>query len=126
MLWLRTHGSIPKFHAGKEDWSTWIAQLQYYFSANKVTDDDQKRAILLSNIAPSVFKLIRNLLGDDLDTATFEGIVKAVKSHYQPKPSEIVQRFKFNPRSRNSGETVAAYVAAPCGKLRKIATTATP
>ena len=69
--------SIPKFHAGKEDWSTWIAQLQYYFSANKVTDDDQKRAILLSNVAPSVFKLIRNLLGDDLDTATFEGIVKS-------------------------------------------------
>ena len=114
---MATHGSIPKFHAGKEDWSTWIAQLQYYFSANKVTDDDQKRAILLSNVAPSVFKLIRNLLGDDLDMATFECIVKAVKSHYQPKPSEIVQRFKFNPRSRNSGETVAAYVAA----LREIA-----
>ena len=67
---MATHGSIPKFHAGKEDWSTWIAQLQYYFSANKVTDDDQKRAILLSNVAPSVFKLIRNLLGDNLDMAT--------------------------------------------------------
>ena len=72
---MATHGSIPKVHAGKEDWSTWIAQLQYYFSANKVTDDDQKRAILLSNVAPSVFNLI---LGDDLDTATFECIVKAV------------------------------------------------
>ena len=45
-------------------------QLQYYFAANKVTKDDQKRAILLSNVAPSVFKLIRNILGDELHTAT--------------------------------------------------------
>ena len=59
---MATHGSIPKFHAGKEDWSTWIPQLQYYFSANKITD---------------VFKLIHNLLGDDLDMATFECIVKS-------------------------------------------------
>ena len=41
-----------------------------------------------------------------------ECITKALKSPYQPKLSEIVQRFKFNTCSRNSGETVGAYVAA--------------
>ena len=88
---MATHGSIPKFHPGKEDWSMWITQLQYYFMANKVTEDDQKRAVLLSNVAPSVFKLICNILGDELPTATFERIKNAVESHYQPKPSEIIQ-----------------------------------
>ena len=44
-------------------------------------------------------------------------IAKSVKAHYELKPSEIVQRFKFNTRSRNSGETVAVYVA----ELRDIA-----
>ena len=68
-------------------------------------------------MAPSVFKLIRNILGDELHTATFERITNAVESHYQPKLSEIVQRYRFNTRTRNSGETVAVYVAA----LRDIA-----
>ena len=71
----------------------------------------------MSNAAPSVFKLIRNILGDELHTATFERITNAVESHYQPKPSEIVRRYRFNTRTRNSGETVTGYVAA----LRDIA-----
>ena len=116
-LTMTTHGRISQFHPGKEDWSTWAAQLKYYFTANKVTEDDQKRAILLSNVPPSIFKLVRNIFGDDIETTSFDRIVKSVKAHYEPQPSEIVQRFKFNTRSRNSGETVAVYVA----ELRDIA-----
>ena len=40
-----------------------------------------------------------------------------VKTHHEPVPSPIVQRFKFNTRTRAQGETVAAYVAA----LRELA-----
>ena len=88
---MTTHGRISQFHPGKEDWSTWVAQLKYYFTANKVTEDDQKRAILLSNVPPSVFKLVRNIFGDDIETTSFDRIAKSVKAHYEPKPSEIVQ-----------------------------------
>ena len=69
---MTTHGRISQFHPGKEDWSTWVAQLKYYFTANKVTEDDQKRAILLSNVPPSVFKLVRNIFGDDIETTSFD------------------------------------------------------
>ena len=37
--------------------------------------------------------------------------------HYNPQPSEVMQRFRFNSRSRKAGETVAAYVA----DLRRLA-----
>ena len=40
-----------------------------------------------------------------------------VKEYYEPLPSPIVQRYKFNTRNRAPRETVAAYVAA----LREIA-----
>ena len=40
-----------------------------------------------------------------------------MREYYEPKPSAIVQRFKFNTRSRNPGETIATYVAA----LRELA-----
>ena len=39
-------------------------------------------------------------------------LVKLVQDHLAPKPSEIVQRFKFNDRFRNEGESVADFVAA--------------
>lgn len=31
------------------------------------------------------------------------------KAHYDPKPSELVQRYKFNSRTRKNGETVADF-----------------
>ena len=63
----------------------------------------------------SVFKLIQNLIDKDkLDTTSYDDIdiVKKVKTHYDPEPSVIMQRNKFNTRTRAEGESVATYVAA--------------
>ena len=38
--------------------------------------------------------------------------MKLIQDHLAPKPSEIVQRFKFNNRFRNEGESVADFVVA--------------
>ena len=43
--------------------------------------------------------------------------VKMVMDYYDPKPSIIVQRYKFNSRVRATEESIATYVAA----LRQIA-----
>ena len=42
---------------------------------------------------------------------TFDDLVKLVKDHQNPKPSETVQRFKFNTRDRNPNESISTYVA---------------
>ena len=52
---------------------------------------------------------------DKLDTS-FDNIVK-VKAHYDPELSVIMQRYKFNMRTRAEGESVVTYVAA----LRELA-----
>ena len=114
---MATHGAISKFNPGRDDWSTWIEQLKFYFAANKVTDNDTKRSILLANVAPATFKLAKSLLGTDFASSNFKKIVDKLQEHYEPAPSPIVQRFKFNTRSRQKGESVADYVAA----LRDIA-----
>ena len=114
---MATHGAISKFNPGRDDWSTWIEQLKFYFAANKVTDNDTKRSILLANVAPATFKLAKSLLGTDFANSNFKKIVDKLQEHYEPAPSPIVQRFKFNTRSRQKGESVADYVAA----LRDIA-----
>ncbi|KAG7459264.1 hypothetical protein JOB18_021102 [Solea senegalensis] len=48
---------------------------------------------------------------------SFDELVKLLKDHYNHKPSEIVQRYRFNSRARKPGESVMEYVAV----LRKLA-----
>ena len=40
-----------------------------------------------------------------------------VVEHYSPTPSEVMQHFRFNSRSRKAGESVSVYVA----ELRRLA-----
>ena len=40
-----------------------------------------------------------------------------MRQHHDPKPSAIVQRFRFNSRTRHAGESIAAFVA----ELRQLA-----
>ena len=42
---------------------------------------------------------------------SYKDIVALVKTHFSPKPSVIVQLYRFNSRVRQPGETVATYVA---------------
>uniref|UniRef100_A0AAV2JHZ5 Retrotransposon gag domain-containing protein n=1 Tax=Knipowitschia caucasica TaxID=637954 RepID=A0AAV2JHZ5_KNICA len=48
---------------------------------------------------------------------TYHQLVVLLKNHFDPKPSEIVQRYKFDSRSRNQNESVMDYVA----ELRRLA-----
>ena len=85
---------------------------------NDVSSDVKKRAILLSVCGASTFKLIRSLIDPDkLNSAPYKDLVAKVKEHYDPKPSSIVQRHKFNKRMRQPSESIAKYVAA----LRQLA-----
>ena len=52
-----------------------------------------------------------------MNTEKFDTLVDIITAHYDPKPSFIVQRFKFYNRTRAAGESVATFLAA----LRKVA-----
>ena len=109
---MASFGKIEQFTPG-EDWPEYVERLQFYFSAHDITDDDKKKAILLSVCGKNTCSLIRRLLAPAKpDTKTFTEIVDTVAAHESPKPSVIVQRYKFNTRTRQPGETVSAYVAA--------------
>ncbi len=69
-------------------------------------------------IGPAPYKLIRSLLSPELPVdKTFEELAQTLSNHYSPPPSEVIQRFRFNSRCRQAGESVAAYVA----DLRRLA-----
>ena len=77
-----------------------VERLQHYFTANDVADADKQRAILLSSVGPTTYRLIRNLLAPDKPTdKTFKAITDVVREHHMPKPSVIMQRFTFHSRT---------------------------
>ena len=54
-----------------------------------------------------MYSLVRNLVGPAKPgDKTFAELVKILKEHFNPKPSEIVQWFKFNSRHRKLEKTV--------------------
>lgn len=111
-------GSTVPFNSQEQSWEEYCEVLQHFFDANGIEEAGKKRAILLSAVGSHTYSLIRNLLSPVKPGAkTYDDLVKLLTDHFNPKPSEIVQRFKFNSRSRKPGEAVLDYVAA----LRKLA-----
>ena len=95
------HGSVGEFSGVAEEWPPYIERMEFYFAANDVEDEGKKCAILLSCCGSATYSLIRNLVapGKPSET-TFKNIVEKVQTHFNPRPSPIVQRFKFNSRSQ--------------------------
>ena len=73
----------------------------FYFEANKskIKDEETKRAIFLStgSIGGETYSLIKKLLSPAApDTETYKELTELVEAHHSPKPSEIIERFKFH------------------------------
>ena len=111
-------GSISEFDPGKEEWQQYANRLDHFFTANEITDANKKKAVFLSVLGPSTYKLLTNLIAPaEPDTKTYKQLVDELTKHHSPKPSEVVQRLQFYSRDRKPGESVSMYVA----ELRSIA-----
>ena len=75
----------------------------------------QKRAIFLSVIGVSTYKLLSSLLAlakPGEKSHTF--LIDKLSKHFTPAPSKIVERFKFHTRFRKPGESITAFVSELC------------
>ena len=106
-------GKLEEFDmATGKDRIQYIERMEFYFQANKITEGDTKRAVLISTMGEKVYKLMRSLISPAKpNNISFGQLVKAMRGHLCPLPSEIVQRYKFNSRIRQDGESVAVYVS---------------
>ena len=85
------HGTITEFSGNSDDWEAYIEQLENYFVANDIDSAAKKRAILLSSCGTAAYKTIRSILAPQKPTEVdYAELVKQVKQHYVPKPSEII------------------------------------
>ena len=52
-----THGSIGAFDSSEEEWETYVERVEIYLVANKITDAQQKRDVLLSVCGPKTYEI---------------------------------------------------------------------
>lgn len=111
-------GNMGEFDPKQEQWTQYSERLSHFYTANGIKDDEasRKKAILLTVIGPTAYRLMRNLIAPStVEETSYQDLLEAMKKHYDPQPSEIVQRFKFNTCSRH--RTVSTFVA----ELRSLA-----
>ena len=112
---LAVHGPVGPFTPGSEDWASgraYIERLYQYFVANAISDAEKQRAILLSVCGATTYQLIRDFFQTRPPEKTYPQFVELVTNQYSPKPSAIMQRWKFNSRVQLENESISVYVAA--------------
>lgn len=110
---------VEEFDGNREDWTQYVERLGHFFDTNGIAESDKKRAIFLSVVGPSTYRLLKSLIAPAKPgSKSYDELVKELTEHYDPTPSETVQRHKFHTRVRQEGESVATFVS----ELRSIAT----
>ena len=112
-------GSMGCYNDKEEEFDAYIARMKHYFKANDVIQDKQV-SVLLTLIGPKGFTLANNLLSPKpLENCKFDEIVEALTTHYKPKRIVIYERYKFQTRNQNPGESIVDYIAS----IKKLART---
>ena len=113
----KTYGNVGEFDQATETWSAYMERMEQYFIANDVTGNNKKRAILLSTCGPTTYSLIRSLVAPSKVTDIQYGtLLDKINKHFNPRPSIIMERYKFHSRTQQQGESITAFVA----ELRKL------
>lgn len=93
-------------------WDSYAERVEFFFTANNITDENKKKAILLTSIGDKTYETIRALAAPETPKdLSYADIVSKLKEHLNPAPNEIIQRFHFRKRVQGEGETIAAFVA---------------
>lgn len=105
-------GNLERFEGGGDDWPCYVDRLEAFFLANDVAPD-KRTAVFFSCCGQKTYALLRNLVKPAKPSdKTLAEILQVLGNHFCPKPSAVVQRFRFNTRVRAEGETVSNYVAS--------------
>ena len=108
-----TLGRVEEYEHHKEDWPQYVERLSHFFEANAITTPERKRSVFLAVVGATTYKVLRDLVAPSKPgDIPFEELVQKLEEHFSPKPSEIVERFRFHTRTRKPGESVANFIAS--------------
>ena len=107
------YGHINEFNQDQENIADYLDRLSFYLEANSVTEENKKKAILLTVIGPVQFRLLKDLSAPHTPKdKTYDELTKFLKDHHSPAPPKFLCRAKFEARCKQPNETISEFVAA--------------
>lgn len=112
-------GILNEFNPEVNSWLIHQKRVQQYFIANKITDSETKRAILLNGLHEEAYKLLCNLtVPKDPEDCTYETLVTTLKNHYTPVRAVFAERFRFYVAQKQLDESLQDWAA----RVKKLST----
>ena len=110
----RSVGKTRTVDLEQEEWPQYMERLEQLCEVNDITEEDKAAkhcANFHSVIGPALYKLLQSFTAPTKSTyKTFKELVAILTKHCSPQPSEVMQQFSFNFRSRKEEESVATYI----------------
>jgi hypothetical protein len=116
--------SIPALHAFDLRTTTWQSyrdRINFYFKANRIDTDDDKKALFLWSVGDTTYNLLESLVSPkslvDDDTG-FTDLIKLLDSHYDATKNIMTATYDFYSCHQKPGQSFAEWKAELCAKLR--------
>lgn len=107
---------IEGFDRNRIKWTRWVERLEGAFHLFH-TATNEKLHMLLHYMGQDTYDMLCDKLAPSKPhEETYENIVKMLGEHFDPKPLEIVENFRFHLRKQQEAESIEEYVVA----LRKL------
>ena len=108
-------GNVPVLESGY-NFEEWTEVLEAWFKSNDITSDDKKKGIFFSGLGSKCYSTLRALVQPDKPAEkSYKDCKQALATHFAPKPTEIVQRYKFYTCAQEPNETIPQF----CARLRQ-------
>ncbi|XP_064459015.1 uncharacterized protein LOC135369352 [Ornithodoros turicata] len=100
----------PYVEGGDEDFTSYIERFGHYWKVTRIEDNSLKTSALITAIGKRAYKTLKDLLlPSKPEQKTYDQLVQVLKDHYAPESQVIAERFKFNRRYQQEGESVSTF-----------------
>ena len=96
-----------------QQWTEWITELELYFTADNITADKRKYALLLY-LGGSELREIYGTLDDE--NKTFSSAREVLNNYFVDKKNLVFERYQFNSLQQKSDENAKAFLV----RLKKV------
>ena len=112
------YGQLSQFNSEQETLSAYLERVDIFFQANNIAEKKQV-GIFLSLIGAKTYGLLRDLVAPTKPKEkSLAELTKTLRTHFEPRPLIIAERFHFNQCNQLPNESIADYMAT----LHKMAT----
>ena len=111
----QTVTSRPKFEnfdKSREKWDQYILRFKEHLKLHNVTEQEKKRAFLLSCLGPKIFDLLQNLMGSsNVSDQSFDTFIEKLSAHFKVSTRIQAARYSFYNCMMKPGQSYSEWVA---------------